>query len=168
MHASASDAYLETQVTTATPQRLRLMLIDAAQRRARAALAASQAGTEAEGTQAIRQCRDIVAELIAGIRPDQTPEAKRVLAIYVFLFSKLVEAEFAREASPLNDIIRVLEEERKTWQAVCEQMADRPVAQAAVEETAPQRVTAGRTPGYRPAAINDGVKDGGSAFSIDA
>ena len=39
MYASPRDAYLETEVTTATPQRLRLMLIEAAIRRARAAQA---------------------------------------------------------------------------------------------------------------------------------
>jgi flagellar protein FliS len=168
MHSFASDAYLETQITTATPQRLRLMLIEGAIRRARAAQAAWQAGQSTEGVQAIRHCRDIVAELIAGVRPDQTPEAKRVLAIYLFLFSTLAEAEFAQDAGRLAQIIRVLEEDRQTWQMVCEQMPDRPVAPAASsEEVAPQRVADAWTPGYSPAANGRG-KGAKSAFSMDA
>ena len=38
------DAYLETQVLTATPQRLRLMLIEGAIRKITAAQAAHEAG----------------------------------------------------------------------------------------------------------------------------
>jgi flagellar protein FliS len=168
MHLSANEAYLETQITTATPQRLRLMLIEAGLRRARASHAAGQAGRTAESTLAIRQCRDIVTELIAGIRPDQTPEAKRVLAIHLFLFSTLVEIEFARDPHRLNDVIRVLEQERQTWQAICEQMPDRQVAPAPAEETAPQRVADGWAPGYRPAAGNNPNNDPAAPFSIEA
>ena len=79
MHGSARDAYLETQITTATPQRLRLMLIDGALRRARTAQEAWEVGRVEEGTAAAGHCRDIIAELIAGISPDESPLAGKVL-----------------------------------------------------------------------------------------
>jgi flagellar secretion chaperone FliS len=152
MTSPVHDAYLETQVNTATPQRLRLMLIDEAHRRAGLAEAAWKAGKMPEGEQATRHCREIISELIAGIRPDDNPLAKRVLGIYVFLFSMLTEAQLARDAGRLRDVLRILEAEQLTWRAVCEQMPERPIAPAkpAAEELAPQRVTDGWASGYDP------------------
>jgi len=151
MSQFARDAYLEGQILTATPQRLRLMLIEAALRKGNTAQQACSSDDKDAAVAAIGCCRDIVAELIAGIQPDQTPLAKQVLGIYLFLFSTLVELGLMPDAQRLNDVIRVLEEERQTWQAVCEQMPDRPVPvqpTSAAEELAPQRVTDDWSSGY--------------------
>src|SRR5712672_2261685 len=102
MHFSARDVYLETQINTATPQRLRLMLIEGALRRARAAHDAWTAGRSEEGKIAVGHCRDIIAELIAGVSPDQSPVAGPVLGIYMFLLTTLVEAQFAQDTQRLN------------------------------------------------------------------
>jgi flagellar protein FliS len=171
MNASAREAYLETQILTSTPQRLRLMLIEGAIRRAKAAQAAWQANNVPEGLVAVGHCRDIVSELIAGIQPEQTPVAKQVLAVYMFLFSTLVEAQIARDIHRLTDIIRVLDQERITWQAVCEQMPQRPVATVATktaEEVAPQRVSSAWTADFGAAAVTAAAKSAASGFSIDA
>jgi flagellar protein FliS len=170
MHLSARDAYLETQIITATPQRLRLMLIEGALRRSRVAQDAWAAGRIEEGKAAAGHCREIIGELIAGVSPEQSPLAGQTLGVYMFLLTTLVEAQFAHDTQRLSDIIRVLEEERKTWQAVCEQMPERPVAAAssqAVEELAPQRVGEGWTPGYAPAAPH-GRSTKSSELSLEA
>jgi flagellar protein FliS len=170
MHLSARDAYLETQINTATPQRLRLMLIDGALRRARAAQDAWAAGRIEEGKAAAGHCRDIIAELIAGVSPDKSELAEQTLGVYMFLLTTIVEAQFAHDTQRLSDIIRVLEEERQTWQAVCEQMPERPVAAPAaqmVEELAPQRVTDAWIPGYAPAAPHS-RKAASSELSLEA
>ena len=166
MNPSVRDAYIETQVLTATPQRLRLMLIEGALRRLRAAQAAWQAGNASEGVEAVSHCRGIVSELIAGIQPEQTPVAKQVLGIYMFVFSTLVEAQLTRDETRLGDIIRVLEEERTTWQAVCAQMPEPPVPTRPEEEIAPQRVSE-RTAGYGPSSSmsRDNAR---SAFCVEA
>jgi flagellar protein FliS len=166
MNLSARDAYLETQILTATPQRLRLMLIDGAIRRLRAAQAAWQDGKMTEGLEALGHCRDIITEMIAGIQPEQTPAAKQILGVYMFIYSTLVEAQLTRDAVRLRDVIRVLDEERTTWQAVCEQMPEAPVAARHNEELAPQRV-ASNDAGYSPApSIGRGPSR--SAFCIEA
>src|SRR5438309_1391341 len=108
MHFSAREAYLETQINTATPQRLRLMLIEGALRRARAAHDAWAAGRSEEGKAAAGHCRDIIAELIAGVSPDKSPLVENTLGIYMFLLTTLVEAQFAQDTQRMNDIIRVL------------------------------------------------------------
>src|SRR6478736_4752663 len=106
---SAHDTYLETQVATATPQRLRLMLIEEALRLARAAHELWSADRGLEGSTKVERCRDVISELIGGIHPDQTPVAKRVLGIYLFLFSSLTESQIARDTHQLAGVIRVLE-----------------------------------------------------------
>lgn len=163
MSVAIHDAYLETQVTTATPQRLRLMLIEEALRQARAVQTAWRASQQSEGAAGVVRCREIVSELIGGIQPDQTPVAKRVLGIYLFLFSALVEAQLTCDLNQLAGVIRVLEEELETWREVCRQLPERmaPAAPAvAREELAPQRVV------MPHADFN--VSPAASSFSIDA
>jgi flagellar secretion chaperone FliS len=172
MNDTIRDAYLETQVNTATPQRLRLMLIEEALRRIRVAQTAYETEQFADGVAAVGHAREIVAELIGGIHPDETPEAKQVLGIYLFLFSALAEAQFSRDGQRLIEVIRVLDEERQTWQTVCEQMPDRPVAantSAASEEVAPQRVPSAFRGGYEQTAAAPARTEASvTLFSIEA
>ena len=170
MNATIRDAYFETQVTTATPQRLRLMLIEEALRRTKAAQAACEARRWDEGTADIEHGRAVLAELIGGIHPEKTPLAQQVLGIYLYMLSALAEAQFGRDSQCLADVVRVLEEERHTWQAVCQKMPERPApasASAAHEELAPQRVPHLRG-GYAPTAAVPSPHQSAAAFSIEA
>jgi flagellar secretion chaperone FliS len=124
---NAGHAYLETQIATATPQRLRLMLIDGALRRAREAVDAWREDRPDDALEPLGRCRSIVAELIAGIREGSSPLADQVLGIYLFLFQELSEVSLGREMARIEGVIRVLEEERITWQEVCLTLTDRPV-----------------------------------------
>jgi flagellar protein FliS len=121
---NAGHAYLETQIATATPQRLRLMLIEGALRQARLA---EDALTSPEGPlEPLIRCRSLVAELIAGIRPGSSSLADHVLGIYLFLFRELADPELRQDVARLRGVMRVLEEERQTWQEVCRTLPDRP------------------------------------------
>ncbi|MBC7854126.1 MAG: flagellar protein FliS [Pirellulaceae bacterium] len=116
---NAGHAYLETQIATATPQRLRLMLIDGALRRARQTAEAWAGPSPGDALEPLIGCRSIVAELIAGIREGSSPLADKVLGIYLFLFRELTEAQLRNDVARVGGVIRVLEEERITWQEVC-------------------------------------------------
>jgi flagellar protein FliS len=143
MQATIRDRYLETDVTTATPQRLRLMLIEETLRQARQAQDAAARGERTEAGERTSRCRNLVSELLAGVQPEQTAVAKEVLRVYFFVYSTLVEVEFGGDYGRLADIIRVLEEDQVTWQAVCQLSPERPPAQASSsqgEELAPARV----------------------------
>lgn len=169
MDAAIRDAYLETQVVTATPQRLRLMVIEQAIRRVHVAELALREGRREDATNALDKCRELFAELISGIQPDQSPVAKQVLGIYTFLFSALVEAQFSGDAGRLADIARVLDEERTTWLAVCEQMPDRPIAaNSLTEELAPQRVQETWTPHFQSPVGGGNARMLSESLSLDA
>lgn len=128
-----TDAYLETQVLTASPQRLRLMLLDGSIRFADQTAQFWQEEKLDQGLESLIRCRDIIAELIAGIRPDASPLAQKVLGLYVFLFKALTEAQLSRDRQKLAHVRRVLEAERDTWQQVCRQLAETPLVPAATE-----------------------------------
>jgi flagellar protein FliS len=118
-----SDKYFESQVFTATPQRLRLMLIDGALQYARRALAHWQNGRIYEGGEALIGCQQIVTELLRGLRPEVAPElVGNVAAVYTFILRSLIDASGKRDAAQLNEAISLLEIERETWRQVCEQL----------------------------------------------
>ncbi len=157
MQLETQNAYFETQINTATPQRLRLMLIDGALRFARLTL--DEWREEAPAEQALEsliRTRAIVGELIAGIHADESPLAGQVSSLYVYLFSALTEAQQTRDSAQLAAVIRVLEEDRETWRQLCEQLGDRPAP-------APSAALLSAGEELAPALVASP-----SAFSIDA
>ena len=130
MH-DARSAYLETQVLTAAPQKLRLMLIDGCIRFARQAREAQSAGNSEQFSTSLDRARDIVTELISGIRPDGAQLTESARALYAFIFKSLAEAQLFKDAQKIDDALRVLEEERQTWLAVCELSPELPVGDEA-------------------------------------
>lgn len=127
MSRDVNAAYLETRVRTATPQRLQVMLIDGALRFAHQSLQHWDGGLPGKAAyDAIVRCRDIVAEIYGSIKQDQAPVAEQVAAIYLFLFRRLSEAPLHQDPQRVRDVIRVLEQERITWESVCEKMPEPP------------------------------------------
>lgn len=127
MH-DARSAYLETQVLTAAPQKLRLMLIDAAIRLARQASDAHAAGNGEQFCNSLERTREIVTELISGIRPENTELTQAARALYGFIFRSLSEAQLYKDPQKIEDALRVLDQERQTWLAVCELEPEAPSA----------------------------------------
>jgi flagellar protein FliS len=142
METGAGSIYLETEINTATPQKLRLMLIAGALRHARRTRTLWEEENFESALESLIRCRDIVSELLAGVRLDASPLARQVGGIYVYLFSALTEVQQTRDSEKLAAIIRVIEEDYETWQQLCEQMPERPeslspLTFAGAEEFAP-------------------------------
>ena len=123
MSCEPRDSYLETQVLTAPPQGLRLMLIEAAIRDLDLTEGLWQQERNEPALEALIRCRSILSELIAGIQPDASPLAQKVLGLYVFLYTALTEAQISRDRQKLAHVRRVLISERETWREVCRQLA---------------------------------------------
>ncbi len=138
MNVDHRDTYLESQIRTATPQRLRLMLIEGALRFARQADGAWTEPLEAAPMESLRRCRAILAELHGSVRTDTLEVASRVADLYFFLYRQIVVAQADEDRQALADVIRVLEEERTTWQLVCEQLPEAPVSSGG----GPEEITA--------------------------
>lgn len=158
MHDHRND-YFETQINTATPQKLRLMLIEGAIRFGQQAIDFWQQGRGEDGLSALLRCQAVVAELLGGVREDGTPLTRQVIDIYVFLALQLNEAEMNADPQQIAEVIQVLQEDRQTWQELCQQLpeAPQPVAfdiSQASEILAPRRVEASFSAGYGPPQFN--------------
>jgi flagellar secretion chaperone FliS len=129
MDANRREEYLVTEVMTAPPQKLQLMLIDAAIRFAVKAKEQWRTGANVEAGEAVLRCQQIVTEIMAGIRSDADRAlAGKISAIYAFVFRCLVAAHLRSDASKLDEAISVLQVERETWQELCIRLADAPAA----------------------------------------
>lgn len=127
------DTYFDTQVLTAPPQKLQLMLIDGALRYARQAADHWREGRIYEGGEALIGCQRIVTELLRGLKPDVAPSlVENVSNIYGFVFRTLVEAGMRRDADKLAEATRLLDIERETWRQVCERLSSQPQTPAIV------------------------------------
>lgn len=119
MHNSAHDEYLVTQVMTATPQKLHLMLIEAALRQCELARQGWQDSQEEAASAALSKAQEILTELLACLNfVDQPQFARRFAGIYTFIFRSLVKAQVHREENSRVEAVRLLEIERETWRHI--------------------------------------------------
>ena len=123
MQSSAQESYLVTEVMTATPQKLQLMLIEAAIRSVQRARDKWRAKEDELACEALIHAQKVISELLAGLdREVDTELVKRVASVYLFVFRSLVEANYEHDEKKLDEALRVLEIERETWQRVSQQL----------------------------------------------
>lgn len=145
MQNAAREAYLETQVLTASPFKLRLMLIDGAIRFVNQTLQLWDEQRDEAAWEASIRAREIISELMSSVSNESSPLAKQILPIYSYIFRSITEAQLKRDREQLLDVVRVLGEERETWQQVCDLFADELEtlrAEAPVEILAPKTIPA--------------------------
>ena len=123
MQSMAQDSYLFTEVKTATPQKLQLLLIEAALRLANRSRQFWQEGRNDRALQALFDAQAVIAQMLGRIDREAGGDlAKRVSAVYEFIYRSLVKAGYRRDEKSLGDAIRILEIERDTWRQVCEKL----------------------------------------------
>lgn len=164
MHTDPRSSYLESQVLTATPQKLRLMLIEAAIGAGRQAINCWEEQLDNQANIALIRCREIVAELLAAVKPDDSELTRNVAGIYTFLFKTLAEAQLNRDRTKVDEAINVLEIERDTWREVCEQMPHAPVPENVSDR--PQEITSSQAADVLPNFDFGGNQSSG--LSLDA
>jgi len=142
MDQHARESYIEAQVMTATPRKLRLMLIEAAIRFARQTIQYWEANDNERALKSIIRCRNIISELLSSVRGDDSDLTKQVASFYLFVFQKLTEAQLRRDSKLVEEAIGVLEVERGTWRQLCEEMPDAPVPTAEHRAAGPQEIIA--------------------------
>jgi flagellar protein FliS len=120
----ARDHYLASQVKTATPQKLQLLLIDSALRSANRARQYWQQGRDDLAVQSLLNAQDVVAQMLAAIDREAGGDlAQRVAAVYAFIYRCLVRAGHRHDEKGLADAVRILGIERETWRQLCDKLA---------------------------------------------
>jgi flagellar protein FliS len=154
------DEYLATQVLTATPDRLRLMLIEAALRKCELARQTWDVEAGEPWGEALSRAQDLVTELLASLNFVDQPElARKIAAIYNYIFRELVAAHLEHDATRLGNARKVLEIERDTWRQVAQKLAQS-------GETAPARAV--HAPHAVPAPATSLGQAATSSLSLEA
>jgi flagellar protein FliS len=110
-------------VLTATAEQLQLMLYDGAIRFALQGRDALEARDFETSFEKLSRAQAIVIEMESGLRREVNPElCDRMAAIYGFLYRKLVEASVNKDATAVDDALKILRMERETWVMLIEKI----------------------------------------------
>lgn len=122
MYQDARQQYLQNDILSASPQKMRKLLIDGAIRFSRNAIECWKIDDFENGLVAINRARDIITELLATIRQDV--DNSEIRKVYFFLNREITIASFERSAERMQGVIKILEVEQETWGLVCQQLAN--------------------------------------------
>lgn len=132
MNPQGAQSYIRTQVFTATPEQLQMMLYDGAIRfadQARPALVAKQWETSYT---LISKSQKIINELMGNLRHDIAPElCGRLSSLYNYIYRMLVEANTQHKVTSLDEAVKILRYQRETWQMLLQQLGRQKAAEAA-------------------------------------
>lgn len=128
---SAAEEYLESRVLTAPPERLHLIVVEAALRFAKIGAQALRDRKFDRSFASLSKSRDCVNELMCSIQGDSQPElASRLKSLFLFCHRALLQADLEHEPRHADDAVRVLEIHRETWLELIGRLAQ-PGAQTA-------------------------------------
>jgi flagellar secretion chaperone FliS len=124
MNHNSSDSYLVSDVMTATPPKLHLMLLNAAIKEVRRAQKHRQDNEDEKARKSIIHARNIISGILAGMDYEAKAELiGKVAGVYLFIYQALAQAELNKDLNKLDEALRILDIERDTWRQVCEKLA---------------------------------------------
>jgi len=115
-------SYKETQIKTATPGKLILMLYDGAIRHLNQALEdLSKEHRYDSISNSLIRTQDIIAELMISLDFDRGGEiAKNLFSLYVFMNRRLLDGNISKDKAPLEEVKTLLTELRGAWAEVAD------------------------------------------------
>ena len=121
-----NGAYRKTQVETASPEALILMLYDGALRFMNQAEIAFEEKNLEQISNLLLRVQAIFAELMTALDKEQGGEiAVNLERLYVFFLEKLGEANVKKDLKPMLEIKPLIQNLRNTWEIAMQQNAPR-------------------------------------------
>lgn len=114
-------AFLEQEIASATPAKLRLLLIQKARSLCGIIQELESTSKSQQTGQWIILLQDILTELLQGVTDPNNPAAPAVADLYVFLCQRAVQAMVEREMHWIREIEEVLAIEDATWSSYVDQ-----------------------------------------------
>lgn len=113
---AGADAYLSTQVRTASPYRLHLIVVEGAIRYAKLGEESLASRDYETAHLSLSQSRDFVTEMIGGLNEEYDPElAQRMKQLFFFAYINLAEGERDRDLVKVQAALRILRLHHETW-----------------------------------------------------
>jgi flagellar protein FliS len=116
-------SYKETQIKTATPGKLILMLYDGAIRHLNQALQDMDNAHRRYDciSNSLIKVQDIIAELMISLDFERGGEiAKNLFSLYVFMNRRLLDGNIKKERAPVEEVRTLLSELRGAWAEVAD------------------------------------------------
>jgi flagellar secretion chaperone FliS len=110
------NPYLEQEVLSATPAKLRFMLLDRATSLVSIVDQLWASDNHFQAVQWTIRIRDILSELLNGVTDREMELSQRIADLYVFLINMLTRLEVSHSREDLAEFRSILELERETWQ----------------------------------------------------
>jgi len=121
---ATADAYLSTKVLTASPEELRLMLIEGAIKFLRQGRDGLASGNFEASHHGFSKCRAILLELVSSMRTEIDPDlCSRLRGLYMFMYRELLEASIQKDVPRTDKVIELLEYDRESWVMLMDQLA---------------------------------------------
>ncbi|BAS28791.1 flagellar export chaperone FliS [Limnochorda pilosa] len=114
--AEGYQAYRRTQIETAPPEQLILMLYDGAIRFGRSARRAIEVGDRQKAHHDLTRAQDVISELIGSLDMAAGGEiAANLHELYRYLYQRLVQANVGKKVEPIDEVIHLVSELREGW-----------------------------------------------------
>jgi len=124
---SYAKRYTQSQVETATPERLLVLLFEAALKNVRAGAAALEQGRGPDASACLARAGDIVVELHATLARDRAPRLVDDLAeVYRFVCRRLLDASLQRDARAAREAERALAPLCEAFAGAVQQISSQP------------------------------------------
>jgi flagellar protein FliS len=114
-YATAQQAYRDSAILTAPPERLVVMLYDGANRFLIQAATAMRAGDLTQANDRLRRAEAILQELRATLDMSAGEVAVNLESIYSFCQRLLLQARLKQDASKIEHVAKLLRELRDAW-----------------------------------------------------
>lgn len=114
----AAQQYKSTNVTTAGPLTLVLMMYDGAVRFIQQGIDAIEKRDYEGANNNIIRAYDIVSELAAALDLSQGEVAENLKRLYDYMLTRLVEGNVRKDPAPLTEVIGMLKELREAWEQI--------------------------------------------------
>ena len=120
-HAQAQQAYRDSAILTAPPERLVVMLYDGANRFLIQGATAMRAGDLTVTNDRLRRAEAIITELRATLDLSQGSVAENLESIYSFCQRLLLESRVQQDPEKIDHVAKLLRELRDAWEQVAGQ-----------------------------------------------
>lgn len=126
MHAREYQSYKQTEIETASPGKLLLLLYDGALKRLQRAKDCLSRGQLEESHQHLVRVQEILVELMLALDWSVAGDlAPRLHGLYNFMYRRLVDANIKQDPAAIDEVIQLLSTLREGWDEAYRQLAGR-------------------------------------------
>lgn len=125
MSQDTTNPYVRTQIMTARPEQLRLLLYEGAIKFCRQAKDTLDKQDFEASYNSITRAEKIVLELSTSLNEQAAPDlCAKLNALYTYIYRLLVDANVNHKAETIDEAIGLLEYEKQTWQLLMKRLTE--------------------------------------------